>query len=326
LGSQVAALELANYNGIGQCSRGLGVLSPPIICWRDLIASHEAGRLTVAQVYALRSICRRLRVVFGVAAELAGQGLRQLVFFPALLIMTWGSLAESPEDYKYPIGKIDAQIRCRQDGHEAIEDALTDDATCMKEFGDTVARSDDDLIIKLDNNKTKVIRGNAKACQQGPVDDCVVYKLVGFIGGPRQLLLRRLLYESVFVDLVSRRTGIVTKLEGYPHLSPNGKQFVTVAASDAWTIEGPIAIYSNTDPPKLVWRFPQPSEYEQYSFDGWDGEDRETAHDFEAFYRNGCQTCAGWLDTPQAKWKNQFRHIISASPEGLTLILSAVGQ
>jgi hypothetical protein len=241
-------------------------------------APSEAGRLTVAEVYTLRSICRRLRVVFEAAAGLAGQGLRQLVFFPALLIMIWGALAESPEDYKYPIGKIEAQIRCKQDRHEATEDALTGDAACMKEFGDIVARSGDDLIIKLDNNKTKVIRGNAKACQQGPVDDCVVYKLVGFIGRPRQFLLRRLLYESVFVDLVSRRTGTVTKLEGYPHLSPNGKQFVTVAASDAWTIESPIAIYSNTDPPKVVWRFPQPSEYEQYSFDGWNGEDRVRLH------------------------------------------------
>jgi hypothetical protein len=206
-------------------------VAPAWVCY------DEAGRLTMAEDYTLRSICRRLRVVFEAAAGLAGQGLRQLVFFPALLIMIWGSLAESPEDYTYPIGKIEAPIRCMQDRHEATEDALTGDAACMKEFGDTVARSGDDLIIKLDNNKTKIIRGNAKACQQGPVDDCVVYKLVGFIGRPRQFLLRRLLYESVFVDLVSRRTGTVTKLEGYPHLSPNGKQFVTVAASDAWTIE-----------------------------------------------------------------------------------------
>jgi hypothetical protein len=232
----------------------------------------------VARVYALRSICRRLRVVFGAAAGLAGQGLRQLVFFPALLIMTWGSLAESPDDYKHPIGKIDAQIRCKQDSDGATEDRLADDRACMEEFRDTVARSGDDLLFKLDNNKSKVIRGNAKVCSQGPVDECVVYKLVGFIRASRQFVLSRALYESEFVDLVSRRTGIVTKLEGYPHLSPNGKQFITVAASDAWTIESPIAIYSNTDPPKLVWRFPQPSEYEEYSFDGWAGEDRVRLH------------------------------------------------
>src|SRR5262252_7101946 len=84
--------------------------------------------------------------------------------------------------------------------------------------------------------------------------------------------------ESVFVRLVSRRTGVVTKLEGYPRLSPNGKRFVAVASSDAWKIDNPISIFSATDPPRLEWRFPQPKEYEEYSFDGWDGEDRIKLH------------------------------------------------
>jgi hypothetical protein len=231
----------------------------------------------MVRTYAPKSICRTIRVIFCAAGGLAGQGRRQLIFFLALLIMTWGSFAASPDDYKYPIGKIDAQIRCKQDNQGASQEPVADDPACMEEFRETVARRGDDLVFKLENNKTKIIRSNAKACSE-QVGECVVYNLVGFIRSSRQFVLRRSLYESVFVDLVSRHTGTVTKLEGFPHLSPNGKQFVTVAASDAWTIEYPIAIYSNADPPKLVWGFPDPAEYEQYSFDGWAGEDRVKLH------------------------------------------------
>ena len=188
------------------------------------------------------------------------------------------SVAASPDDYASPIGKIDAQVRCREGGRATTDSSRADETSCLSEFRGTVTRSGDTLPFKLDDGKTKIVQSNKKACEETPVTDCIVYGLVGFIRASRQFVVAMSLYESQYVELVSRRTGTVTKLEGYPHVSPNGKLFVTVAASDAWEIQSPIAIYANTDPPKLLWRFPEPREYEQYSFDGWDGENRITLH------------------------------------------------
>ena len=205
------------------------------------------------------------------------QGLYAFILLPLIMVAS-PSIAATPDDYASPIGKIDAEIRCQQDGRGTTATPSADERACLSKFRGIVTRSGDTLTFKLDDGKTKILQSNKKACEDTPVGDCIIYDLVGFIRGSHQFVVGLSLYESQYVELVSRRTGIVTKLEGYPHLSPNGKLFVTVAASDAWEIQSPIAIYANTDPPKLIWRFPEPREYEQYSFDGWDGEDRIILH------------------------------------------------
>jgi hypothetical protein len=211
---------------------------------------------------------------FEPVAGLAGpRALHPLVLL-FLLLAAPQSIAGPPDDSASPIGTLDAEIRCPHGGRPATDGASTDDRPCVDEFRGSVVRTGDILTFKLDGGKTKVLESNSKACQEVPVGACVIYELVGFIPGSRQFVVLQSLYESAFVELVSARTGIVTHLEGYPRLSPKRGQFVTVAASDAWDIKSPIAIYSNTDPPKLLWRFPEPPEYEQYSFAGWDGEDR----------------------------------------------------
>jgi hypothetical protein len=145
---------------------------------------------------------------------------------------------------------------------------------CLQQLRDVTERAEGVLTLRLDNGKTKVFKSNTEACQQGP-DGCVEYRLVGYIESDRQFVLQVLHYESGFVLMVSRRNGDVTKLEDWPHLSPNNKRFVVVAASDAGEIDNAIAIFSAvTDPPRLLWKFPTPHEYEQYAFDGWDGEGR----------------------------------------------------
>jgi hypothetical protein len=186
--------------------------------------------------------------------------------------------AALPDDYEFPIGKIDAQILCKTGQTKASEDPAREERNCLAAFSGIVTRVGDDLRFKLDNEQTKIVRSNSKACKQVPIGDCVVYRLVGYISSSRHFVLGVSFYETEAVELVSQRTGRLIQLEGYPRLSPTGKQFVTVAASDAWEIKNPIAIYSNTDPLKRTWRFPQPQEYEEYSFDGWDGEDRVKLH------------------------------------------------
>jgi hypothetical protein len=119
------------------------------------------------------------------------------------------------------------------------------------------------------------LKGNARACKENIVDACIVYELVGYISIDRQFVVRVSEYESGFVLLVGRESGNGNELEDWPRLSPSGKRFVAVAASDAWDVKNAIVIFSTvTDPPTFEWRFPTPTEYEQYSFDGWDGEDR----------------------------------------------------
>jgi hypothetical protein len=188
--------------------------------------------------------------------------------------MSVPSLAESPDSYNSPIGDIDPQLICQPALPKPKKGEPTEESVCLAQFRGVVTRRGDDLTFKLDNGGTKVIKSNTKACEAIPVGDCIVYALAGYIPGPRQFILLVTYYESAEVYLVSRRSGAVTKLEGYPRISPAGTRFVTVAASDAWDVKSPIAIFSMTDPPKLEWRFPEPKEYEEYAFEGWDGEDR----------------------------------------------------
>jgi hypothetical protein len=196
----------------------------------------------------------------------------------AIFLLSGPCAAVSPDDYNFPIGKIDQQIQCQLNQSKQPDISQPEEPACLNQFAGTVSRSGDDLRFRLDQGKTRTVKSNSEACEQIPIGQCVIYRLVGYIASSQQFVLRESFYESEFVQLVSRRTGAITKLEGYPHLSPSGSQFVTVAASDAWEIDNPIAIFSNTDPPKLLWRFPQPREYEEYSFDGWDGEDRVKLH------------------------------------------------
>jgi hypothetical protein len=168
-----------------------------------------------------------------------------------LVMLVTPCLAGPLDDASSPIGKIDPQILCRADRQEPTLPSRTEEAACLAKFNDVVARSGDNLTFKLDDGKTKVLTSNTKACKETPIGPCVVYELVAYMPTSRQFVLAVDFYESSFVHLVSRQTGVVTNLEGYPRPSPNGKQFITVAFSDAWEIKNPIAIYSNTDPPKL---------------------------------------------------------------------------
>ena len=175
----------------------------------------------------------------------------------AILFLPFASFAASPDDYAFPIGRIDTQILCEA-GQRRSSETRRKELECLAGFSGVVTRSGDDLRFKLDNGQTKIVKSNSRACKQIPIGDCIIYELVGYIAASKQFVLQVSFYESVFVHLLSRRTGTVTKLEGYPRLSPSGKEFVTVAASDAWAIDNPIAVYLNTDPPNLEWRFPQP--------------------------------------------------------------------
>jgi hypothetical protein len=199
------------------------------------------------------------------------------VSIATLLLLSSPCLAVSPDDYAFPIGRIDSRVLCKPNQPTPPNVKPTKESLCLAQFKGVVARVRDDLIFKLDNGKTRVIKSNVKACQSD-AGACVIYELLGFIPAARQFILSVSFYESQFALLVSQRNGAVTELEGYPRLSPTGKRFVTVAASDAWDIDSPIAIFSTNDPPKLEWRYPQPAAYEQYSFDGWDGEDRVKLH------------------------------------------------
>lgn len=170
-------------------------------------------------------------------------------------------------------GAPDMQTFCDPD-RPAPPQSQPEEAPCLSRFKDVVTRAGDALTFKLDNGSTKTIKGNAKACETGP-DGCLIYRLVGYVAANRQFIVNVSEYESGLVLLISRRTGNITELEDWPHLSPSRKRFAVVAASDASDIKDAIAVFSTaSDPPKLEWKFPTPKEYEQYAFDGWDGEDR----------------------------------------------------
>lgn len=201
-----------------------------------------------------------------------------LLLWLAIVPVSVPCLAASIED-DFTVGRIDPQIACVPNKVETKATEGKEEPACLAKFHDLVSRVGDNLIFKLDDGKTKTIHGDAKGCQAAPVVSCSVYRLVGYIVSSRQFVLRALGYEDERAWLVSQRSGVVTKLWGYPRLSPSGKQFITVAASEAWNIDDPIEIYSNIEPPRIVWKYPnQPEQEELYTFDGWDGEDHVKLH------------------------------------------------
>lgn len=141
-----------------------------------------------------------------------------------------------------------------------------------------MTRKGDNLTFRSENGKTTVSKSDTEACRQIPIGPCIVYERVGYMGDFSRVRFARGILRVGVVRLVSRRTGVVTKLEVirvsrptesdsslYPQATP-GKSTIAYQSSQ------------RPDPPRLEWRFPRPKEYEEYSFDGWDGEDRIKLH------------------------------------------------
>jgi hypothetical protein len=138
-----------------------------------------------------------------------------------------------------------------------------------------VAREGDVLRLNLENSKTKVYTGNAKACESGP-DQCAVFLLAAFYPSLQSFLVLSASYECGDYELVSRRSGSIVKLSAAsrPELSPTGKYFVSVDQSDACDRPYDLAIWSTgTDPPVQEFKY-QAKRYENWTVAGWVGDDR----------------------------------------------------
>jgi hypothetical protein len=148
------------------------------------------------------------------------------------------------------------------------------EAKCLERLTGLASRRDEVLQLSLLNGRTKIFVDNDSACFRGDTSNCLVTTLSGYYPTLQAFVLERSAYESRKVAYVSRRAGEMITLDDYPRLSPNGKRFVAVAASEAWEVENDIALFSTeVDPPKLIWRY-KAANYEMWYFVGWDGEDR----------------------------------------------------
>lgn len=147
------------------------------------------------------------------------------LILPAAFALSAPSVAAAPEDYESGLGRLDPQILCDASNPPKSQDKEGQlEPGCLEAFADVVSRSGDNLTFKLDNGKTKLVRSNTKACEQIPIGACIVYRLVGYLQTSRQFVVLASEYESATVQLISRRTGAVTELEGYPRLSPSGRE------------------------------------------------------------------------------------------------------
>ena len=131
------------------------------------------------------------------------------------------------------------------------------------------------LSLRLDNGSTKTFR-SSKSCEEAG-ERCDLTTLIGYMPPQHMFVLRRDGYESVRYLVVSGQNGKSFELEADPHLAPDGKQFVVVAADEMNGWERDVAIYSTSSfPPRLEWsyRTQKADEYAIYSFAGWDGNGR----------------------------------------------------
>jgi hypothetical protein len=90
-------------------------------------------------------------------------------------------------------------------------------------------------------------------------------------------VLRKGGYEIVRYLVVSGQNGKSFELEDEPHLAPDGKRFVVVAADEMNGWDKDVAIFSTSSfPPRLEWSYKtqNPDEYAIYSFVAWDGNGR----------------------------------------------------
>jgi hypothetical protein len=162
--------------------------------------------------------------------------------------------------------ELQTRTRC-----EHYDDAS--ERACFAQTGNIASRQGSRLDLKLDNGKTKSFTSTFDACEGGQAGACVSYRLAGYFPAHRLVLIDVAAIEGGHWLLVSRRSGNETRLEAPPNFSPGGNRFISVSASEVG--ENGIDIWSNSDPPKLEWRYRVPEdEYALYRFTEWRGDDR----------------------------------------------------
>jgi hypothetical protein len=127
----------------------------------------------------------------------------------------------------------------------------------------------------LENGKTKVYTGNAKACAEGP-DRCRVFQLAAFYPSVPAFLVMASSYECGHYELVGRRSGSVVTISAsaVPDLSPNGHYLVSIDQSDACDRAYDLAIWSTSaDPPVQEFKY-KARQYENWTVTGWSGDGR----------------------------------------------------
>jgi hypothetical protein len=84
------------------------------------------------------------------------------------------------------------------------------------------------------------------------------------------------------------------------------------AIAAAFSSEPPFFRYA-VMPVARMWRFPEPREYEEYSFDGWEGEDRVKLHTLTKPFidTDVRRTTNGWL---LMRPNGEFTSGISSAP------------
>jgi hypothetical protein len=144
---------------------------------------------------------------------------------------------------------------------------------CLAQIGNLASRVDKVLQLTLENGDTKSFFDEAEACEQGNAEKCLKFSLAAYYPTQKLFVIEVSAYESYSVIVVSRRDGAITRLDDYPHLSPDGTRLVAVAFSEAWDTENDIAIYSiQRGSLTHDWSY-KPSDYEMWEFVTWDGND-----------------------------------------------------
>lgn len=115
-------------------------------------------------------------------------------------------------------------------------------------------------------------------CENGPVDHCRGYGLVDWIPEQEMFVVHIQYWEGDAYLLVDARTGADVQLQGYPRLSPNRAEFVTVSGEESDYNWNGIEVWRfAANGPQQEWRheitdrWPHPS---YHCFRGWREPDR----------------------------------------------------
>jgi rRNA maturation protein Nop10 len=133
------------------------------------------------------------------------------------------------------------------------------------------------LRLTFRNGKTRLYRNNwnAKACEQGPYENCKQYVLYDYLPQHKIFIVEVVYYESNEWLLIWQQNGRQEKVVAPPRYSPDRKWLASVCATEGPDDgnNGVDTVPSKFDSTGRSWHY-RPREYEQWNFVGWEGSER----------------------------------------------------
>jgi hypothetical protein len=136
-----------------------------------------------------------------------------------------------------------------------------------------VQRNGPELILRAANGTSQTLADQEQCGNNGePADEdhCEYHRLFAYLPDRHAFIVKNSYFEGGSVTWIDERNGQSVRIEGEPHLSPDGRRFLSLDASQDHPYV--IQIWRLTDAmPILEWEN-QPIDAVGYEFTGWNSD------------------------------------------------------